>query len=379
MVKIGWKLNWLWAVPSVFMLLFTAATANSATSLLERDKLSIIAISQNPEYSRYEKTVRSAFESVLDDNGLTVLDVEKSKELRNNWDQLIDPSSLVTAEDFIERAGKFAIDGVVTLYFDVEVREVLAGYYSATAVITSRLVSDEADAKGAVPKPMGSLGYAPSDGLTASSAIVNALRREVDRVSESYQLELLAPQNPRFLNIKLTPASLPAGATVVDTYGPLDASLQKTLIAAQGKQTGIRRTPSCSRRASNSVGAMGIYIRDMDLRLGPSFGSSLALIDIESREVVNELVFHQVNRSAARQGSAEIEDCLFFNGWRFLFGIADRGLKMFDLEKGKEIAELKPPKKIKSPQLTLYRAGEQTFLRAANGGDEFVLELEVDR
>ncbi len=359
-------------------LLVATAHANSAASLFDQEKLSVIAISQNPEYTRYEKTVRSAFESVLEDNAFMVLDVDKSKELRNNWDQLSDPSSLVTAEDFIERAGQFAIDGVVTLYFDVEVREVLTGYYSATAVVTSRLVSDEADVKGSVPKPMGSLGYAPSDGLTASAAIVNALRREVDRVSETFELELLAPQNPRFLDIKLTPATLPAGARALDALGPLDASLQKSLLAAEGKKTGIRRTPSCSRRASDSVGAMGVYTRDMDLRMGPSYGSSLALVDLDERRIVNELVFHQINRSAARQGSAEIEDCLFFNGWRFFFGYAERGIKLFDLEKGKAVAEVKPPK-ISSPKLTLYRAGEATYLRAAGGGNELVLEISVDR
>ncbi|MDZ7783821.1 MAG: hypothetical protein U5K56_13095 [Halioglobus sp.] len=363
-------------VLGVVLCLVNAAQANNALSEIER--VSVVAISQNPSYSRYEKTLRTAMESVLVENGIHVLDVEKSKKLRNNWDQLNNPASLVTAEDFIERAERYAIDGILTLYYDVEVREVMAGFFSATAVVTSRVVTSEADVKGSTPRPMGALGYAPSDGLTASAAIVNALRRESDRVAAHYEMELLAPQSPRFIDLQLKQASLPANAHLLARGEAVPADLQRAVMAGPTK-TGIRRTVSCSTMASESVGAIGIYIRDMDLQFGPTYGSSLGIIDARERKLVNELVFHEVNKSAARVGSAKIEDCLFFNGWRFLFGIAERGLKMYDVEKGKVVAELEIPDKIKGAELAIYRSGKRTFLRGYNRSRDFVLELVVDR
>lgn len=358
------------------MLLSSFAQANAA--LLDKKKLAVIAVSSSPDYKRYEKSVRTAFESILNDNGIQVLDLDKANELRNNWDRLNDPSAFVTAEDFIERSQGYEIDGIVTLYFDVEVREVMTGYYSAAVNITSRVVSSEAEVRGKVTVPMGSLGNAPSDGLTASAAVVNALHRETDQVALAHELELLAPARPRFLDMELVQSSLPADARELALPGPVDEQTQAAVLA-HGKKRGVRRTVSCSRLATDKVGVLGIYIRDMDLQQGPSYGSSLAVVDIDEQRSVNELVAHQVNRSAARNGSAELEDCLFFNGWRFVIGVADRGLRMFDVEKGRLVAAMDLPKKLKSARLSLHESGGKVYLRARSGSSEFVVQLRAKK
>lgn len=361
------------------LLLMPAVGIGAEDGGLKRgQRVAVVTFSQTPEFERFGKTLQTTAESTLADNGLSVLDLAKAEELRSNWDQLEDPTSFITAEDFVARAEKFEVDAVLTLYYTVDVREVMGDYYSATANLSARVVSSEADVKPGQGPVMGTLGYAPSDGATASAAVVNALRRELDRVSESLGLEVLAPERAQYINVELVPVpgGLPAGATPVQVPSAPSAELV-AMAPAQTSSRARNEEVSCSASApGKSAAVAATYTRDIDLQRGrASFGSSLVLLDPAAQRRVNEIVFHDMLEGRGREGAAKVTGCLFFNGWRFVLAASERELKLFDVEQGREAGNyvFHPP--LKEPTLALYEAGPTRWAVVVSKGERQTLAL----
>lgn len=333
--------------------------------------LAITTHSQSLGFEKYGKALRSQLESIFADNDIKILDLDKVDELKNNWDQLDDPSSFITAEDFLERAEQFSIDGIVSLYYHIEVSEIVAGYYSASAVVIARIVNGDADVKTQASIPMGTLGYTPSDGLTMTAAVVNALRREADRVATEWELEIFAPQNPVFFGMELVPVEqIPSDARQITVPASQPAIEQLKLLHSKSKG-GKRDKVTCeaSVASTSGVAALGIYTSDLDLqRNRRSYGSSVVISDISNQREINQFIFHELGEGRKKYGSAKIHQCQFFNGWRFLVAASSRGIKIFDLEKGREIDFFEFDKKPKKVSFTLLATKKAKYLKvnAAN-------------
>ena len=62
---------------SILLVLLPLAQVQAEAMLRDMKRVTVIAVAQNPEFSRYEKTISASFESILDDKSIQVLDLEK--------------------------------------------------------------------------------------------------------------------------------------------------------------------------------------------------------------------------------------------------------------------------------------------------------------
>ena len=197
----GW-IFWVWLV-----LFFGSSAVSVHAGLIDtlpKHKVAVV-IHTRQGTEGYEKTAETKLEEILLDNKIKVLDRKKAEELRKKWGDLENPDYVITAEDFLEAGDKYEIGVLIRGYLVSESRRNLGGYFSATAQISLEIIDEEANViKAQTSVSLGTPRFPPSDGLTESAAIVNAIQRAVCDAFEKMQFKVLNPPIPRRLSFNLT-------------------------------------------------------------------------------------------------------------------------------------------------------------------------------
>jgi len=124
------------------LMCLAASSAFAADGL----RVSVAAYMAEPQFAAYEKVVLARAEELLGDSQYVVLDEAKARQLKKGWVDLADPGHVITAEEFIKRAGKYDIQKVVRVGVSVSVKPVLGLFYTATATAELRIVDKAAQA-----------------------------------------------------------------------------------------------------------------------------------------------------------------------------------------------------------------------------------------
>ena len=176
----------------------------------------------------------------------------------------------------------------------------------------------------------------PSDGLTDTAAISNAIQRAVDLSAQQLGVKVLDFTNPRLFNIKLQPADgtnnivaekLPA--RLADSYPAL-----KLANLANGDWSSEEVT--CARKSPDgNMAVIGGYIRTFPER---HYYSRIHMVDIVSgKEVMKQ---NTTTSGADAKGGSKILDCLFVGNWRYLAAITSSKLFLWDTERGVEMSSV---------------------------------------
>lgn len=326
------------------------------------------------------RVAQTRLEQILGDNGVTVLDQEKSQELKKSWKKLEDPGFLLTAEDFVKAAQKYKIDGIYRVYLKAEAVAAPEQFFTATAHADLRFVNEDAKVISVSPIPMGTVGNPPSDGLTASAAMTNAVQRAVDSSLEKAGYKIGDAIAPRKLSFELKPVD-------VASIGILDASTAMHRVPANANQlpgSFLRATADATERYTDEFAclaqspdkamiAAGIRTRSqMGMRL--SWKTTMRLVDVaENKQVVEFDV-----DSGMRHGTTKMLDCMFVNNWRYLAAVTGNSLVMWDTERGTIMSQIDlADRSLDSASLAYYRTKNGGFLVVEGNGTRSAFQLVV--
>jgi hypothetical protein len=84
-----------------------------------QEKVAVVVYGKDANAKKLIRVAQTRMEQLLNDNGVIVLDQAKAEALKKSWQTLSDPGALITAEDFVENAGKFQISGIYRIYLGV--------------------------------------------------------------------------------------------------------------------------------------------------------------------------------------------------------------------------------------------------------------------
>ena len=353
-----------------------AAAGFVASVSCAAENVAVAVYANDPALKKYEKAVQARLEEILSDSGLQPLDEAKAKQLRDNWVDLADPSHLITAEEIVAKAGKFEVKRIYRVSFNADASVPLGLYHSAAAQLQLRVIDKNAQVKASQSAPMGTKGFAASDAATPDAAIINALQRAVDSVSEGSGLKVLAPITARVVPLNLEAvAALPAGAE------PLGGAAAAARSVAAGWETAAplmaerwkREDASCQATSPDGgYGVVGTYAWSMD-RLARDnarkYGGYLHLVDVKDRKPVTQLTLHELgNRGAGENGTSAAIACSFLGSWRYLIAVSGNRLACWDVERGRETCNV-----------PISYAPEKATIRLLQAGNERFVELQSDR
>ena len=341
-------------------------------------KVAVVVNSQNATADRYIKAAHSRMESILSDNDIIALDREKVEDLKDVFKTLDDPGAFVTAEDFVENAAKFKIAALVAIYLHVDTQPGLADYFSASAHADIRFIGEN-DAKVTAISvlPMGTPGRPPSDGLTQSSASINAVQRAVDDACDQLGLDNLDPATPRLVRLDL---ENPIDGSAL-TVAPQSFKQNHTLTDyAQLEKQGWRAEEvTCSASApAGAMGAVAGYIIDTDFRRRPRrlYGSRIHLIDNRLKREIQILDCFDVEKKQPGEfGERKILDCMFVSNWRYLAAASGGRLFFWDTEKGRLLANPALQSALKSVRLGLARTPNGNYLVVDSGKQKWAYRI----
>ncbi len=354
--------------------LLIAAAGLVATVAWAADNVAVAVYANDPALKKYEKAVQARLEEILADSGLQPLDETKAKQLRDNWADLADPGHLVTAEEIVAKAGKFEVQRIYRVSFNADASAPLGLYHSAAAQLQLRVIDKDAKVKASQSAPMGTKGFAASDAATPDAAIVNALQRAVDSVSEGAGLKVLAPVSARVVPLNLEAvAALPAGAE------PLGGSTGKPVPAGWDAAAPLmneryrREEVSCQATSPDGgYGVVGSYAWSMDrlaANLGRKYGGYLHLVDVKDKRPLTQFTLHELgNRGAGENGTSAAIACSFLGSWRYLVAASGNRLACWDVERGRETCNV-----------PISYTPEKATLRVLQAGNERFVELQSDR
>lgn len=314
------------------------------------------------------RIAQTRMEQLLYDNGLTVLDRDQADKLKKGWARLQDPGALITAEEFVANASKYAIRGVYRIYLDTGMARGVAGLYSATALSDIRFVGEDAQVQAAASPPMGVKGLPPSDGLTESAAISNAIQRAVDATAQLLGLKVLDFTNPRLFNVRLQAVPSPGPAYAAEprpaALDPADPALRLVRLA---NDDWLSEEITCARKSPDGkMLVVGGYIRKTSLLGGrPSrvYGSSVHVVDVTAGKEVTAFISAPVaERTRDEKGGGRILDCMFLGGWRYLAAITNSKLLLWDTERGTVMSEITFDRAYETARLEYGRGGDKDFL-----------------
>ncbi|EGI76951.1 hypothetical protein [Hylemonella gracilis] len=316
----------------------------------------------------HTRIAQTRLEQILADNGLTVLDREQADKLKQGWGRLQDPGALITAEEFVANASKYALDGVYRVYLDTGVVRGVAGLYSATALSDIRYVGEDAQVRAAASPPMGVKGLPPSDGLTESAAVSNAVQRAVDATAQALGLQVLDYTNPRLFSVRLQAVpTVGADYRAEPRPAPLSAAdpALKRVKLADGDW--LSEEITCAQPSPDGkMVAVGGYIRKTQLLGGRpqrTYGSTVHVLDLGADKEVATFVSAPVSdRTRDEQGGGKVLDCLFLSGWRYVAAITQSKLFLWDTERGAVMSEITFDRAYELARLEHGRAGDQDFL-----------------
>ena len=145
--------------PTIFFLFIFSSTSVMALQIGGRevsfDNVAVVVYDKTPDAKKMKRAAQTRLENILLDNGITILDQDKTAKLKNVWTRLEDPGYFVTAEDFVTNSSGYEIDGLIRLYLNADVTAALAGYHSATAQADIRFVDKDANVEAFTTIPMG--------------------------------------------------------------------------------------------------------------------------------------------------------------------------------------------------------------------------------
>jgi len=340
---------------------------------LSFEQVAVMVFPNTGDATRMKRAAQTRIESILLDNGITVLDREKSEDLKSVWKKLEDPGYFITAEDFVDNASGYDIDGVIRLYLNAEATSGLSGFHTATAQADIRFVDSDAQVQAYTTVPMGVPGVPPSDGLTRNAALVNAVQRAVDEAAGKTGLEIIDYARPRSISYAL--------------QGPVEVSLKvhgvpenEESLAAMAdivNQTWTREEVTTTCRApSGDLAAVGGYIRETSMGMRRSYYSKIHLVDTtENKEIAN---FDTTTaKKKGRQGDQKLLDCEFITSWRYLAGVTGLQLFLWDTERGVEMSSVQLDKGIAQGRIGYQRMNGKDYISVDNG--DTVISYEVVR
>ena len=336
--------------------------ALSGNLMAEPKNVAVIVYPQSTLAKQYSRIALARIEQVLTDNGMTVLDQKKSDELKKGWKKLEDPGALITAEEFVKSAGKYDIDGVYRVYLDAALTTGLAGIFTATSLTDIRFIGANAQIRSSASPAMGVKGMPPSDGLTESAAISNAIQRAIDTTVQALGMKVLDFTNPRLFTVKLelmpdTEALVaeprPAALSDSDPITEL-ANLQDSFSLSE-EVTCINRSPD------DKMVVVGGYLRKT--QGGRLYGSQIHVLDrVANKEVIVFETAPVAARKAEEKGGAKILDCMFISNWRYLAAVTNSKLFLWDVERGAVMSALFFDDGIDKAQLEFGKVGKIDFL-----------------
>lgn len=342
--------------------------------------VAVVVYSQSKLATQYARIALARFEQVLTDNGVTVLDQKKADALKKGWKKLEDPGALITAEEFVKNAGKYAIDGVYRVYLDAGLTNGLAGIFTATALADIRFVGEDASISSAASPPMGAKGMPPSDGLTDSAALSNAIQRAIDLTAQQMGLKVMDFTNPRLFSVHLKVQSAPPNY-VAEAHPPaLSSSDESSKLAKLASETWSNEEVTCVRKSPDEkMVAVGGYIRQTSLLGGRPkrvYGSRMHVLDTVAQKEVIALETAPVGeRTREEKGGSKILDCLFVSNWRYLAAVTNSKLFLWDTERGVVLNELLLDDAIDDARLEYGKYAGQDYLTIVTGNKKLTYQI----
>ncbi|MBX3622947.1 MAG: hypothetical protein KF891_23500 [Rhizobacter sp.] len=332
----------------------------------EGTKVSVAAYIADGRYAAYEKVAQARAEELLADSKYVVLDEAKARKLKKGWVDLADPGHVITAEEFVKRAGQYDIKKMVRVGVNVSVKPVLGLFYTATATAEIRIVDKSAKVQAFTLDGMGTRGVPPSDGLTEGAAVSNAIQRAIDGAAQRAGLTVVSPALAKGVPLALEAVTsgppdaelAPASADVSNASWVAGAKLARETWRGEDKAC-IAQSPD------GQVGAVGGYTWAVN-RLGGmtrTYGGRVHLIDTASSEEFNLHTVHPVGtRESGENGTSAPIACAFVGNWRYLVVATGNVLSCYDVERGAETCRLKLAGAPKTAQLSVGRVGNGAFV-----------------
>lgn len=296
---------------------------------------------------KYSRAASTRVENILMDNGVEELDQSEAEELKDVWKRLEDPGFFITAESFVENAEKYAVDGVIRVYLHAELTKGWGKSYSATAIADIRFVDNEANTLAYSSIPMGVPGKPPSDGLTKSSAVVNAIQRAVDEGGEKLGLEVIDVANPRTLKFKLTEVDKPVGNLESIRLINRESSFDR-YIGKSTRKTVSEKFTCHDIDPSGVLGVAGGYVKSTGFG-SRTYASQLHVIDLrDNKEILLFATSLKERKHSWEKGVRKLQDCMFIENWRYLLGLTGNHVSLWDTERGIKMSEIHLKRGIKS-------------------------------
>ncbi len=346
--------------------------------MAEPKNVAVIVYPQSTLAKQYSRIALARIEQVLTDNGVTVLDQKKADELKKGWKKLEDPGALITAEEFVKSAGKYAIDGVYRVYLDTALTPGLAGIFTATSLADIRFIGEDAQIRSSASPAMGVKGMPPSDGLTESSAISNAIQRAVDSTVQAMGMKILDFTNPRLFTVRLEP--MPSTETMVPEKRPAALSDTDPIIALANLKDSfaLSEEVTCINASPDEkMVVVGGYLRKT--QGGRLYGSQVHVLDrVANKEVITFETAPVATRKAEEKGGSKILDCMFISNWRYLAAVTNSKLFLWDVERGAVMSALFFDAGINKAQLEFGKSGDKDMLAVVseNGRQVFRISRE---
>lgn len=323
-------------------------------------------------------------EQILSDNGVAVLDQEKSKELKKSWKMLENPGFLLTKEGFDKVTQEYDIDGICRVYLKTRITGDSEQFVTAIAEADLHCVNEDARL-GTVPAtPMETDGYFTPDGSTVPAAMINAVQRAVDSSFGKMGYKIDDAVVPYKINFELKQVDV-AAIGIMDASKamrriPADPTrLPKSLFRTDFADATERVTDEATCLAQspdNARIAVGIRVRTQ-YRHDLTWHSILRLVDVTSGNLANEWVVDQ----GMRYGTTRILDCMFINNWRYLAAVTGNTLVMWDTARGTVMSRIDlAVRPLESASLAYYRSINGWFLVVeGNNEKKIVFQFVVQK
>jgi hypothetical protein len=340
------------------------------------DNVAVAVFASDPQFKKYERAVQAKMEAILGDAGFNVLDEDKAKKMKEGWVDLADPGHLITAEEFMEKAGKYEVQKVYRVSFNAGVSNPLGLFFTATSSVQLRVIDRDAKVRSASSNPMGVKGFPPSDALTLDAALVNAVQRATDSAAEVSGLAVPIPTLARAVPLGLEPADAPAAPTALALATPSVASPAWPKAALLFDESFKKEEISCQAVSDDGqMGVVGGYTWQINRLRGLSrlYGARLHLVDIAGNKELTTFTLHELGqRGDGENGTSEPFACTFLGNWRYLVAMTGNKIACFDVERGLETCSIKYTNGPGKGKLSFWQADNQRYLRAqTDKGDSF--------
>ena len=213
---------------------------------------------------------------------------------------------------------------------------------------------------------MGTKGMPPSDGLTESAAINNAIQRAVDLSVGKFGFKVMDITNPRLVTYSLKNVTEPGAGAVEVSAPPMLANSDDIVKYAKLKDDDwTSEEPTCVRSSEGGrMGVVGTYIISTSFNFGRptrSFASALHVVDVDAKKEVEHFDV-SIKDSRYQKGESKITDCRFLQTWRYVAAVSQSHLIFADTERGVELGRIYFEDSFKNPKLVHLRVGENDYL-----------------